>query len=71
MDQVEPGGGRFRTDVAGHGDEWLLLHELGGSLESWTPAVPELAKHSGCCARIRAGQANPKSCAAILQSTRW
>ncbi|MDT3683934.1 MAG: alpha/beta hydrolase [Pseudorhodoplanes sp.] len=46
MDQVGLGGVRFRTDIAGHGGEWLvLLHELGGSLESWTPAVPELAKH--------------------------
>lgn len=46
MDQVDIGGVRFRTDIAGQGGDWLvLLHELGGSLESWTPAVPELAKH--------------------------
>jgi 3-oxoadipate enol-lactonase len=46
MEQVEIGGARFRCDVAGQGDDWLvLLHELGGSLESWSPAVPELAKH--------------------------
>lgn len=46
MDQIDLGGARFRTDVAGQGDDWLvLLHELGGSLESWGPAVPELAKH--------------------------
>ncbi len=45
MDQIDVGGVRFRTDVTGQGDEWLvLLHELGGSLESWTPAVPDLAK---------------------------
>lgn len=46
MDQVELGGVRFRTDVEGLNGEWLvLLHELGGSLDSWAPAVPELAKH--------------------------
>lgn len=46
MDQVDIGGVRFRTSIAGqHGDWLVLLHELGGSLESWTPAVPELARH--------------------------
>lgn len=46
MDQVDLGGARFRTDVSGEGGDWLvLLHELGGSLDSWTPAVPELARH--------------------------
>jgi 3-oxoadipate enol-lactonase len=46
MDLVDIGGTRFRCDVTGQGGDWLvLLHELGGSLESWTPAVPELAKH--------------------------
>lgn len=46
MEQLEIGGARFRCDVAGQGNDWLmLLHELGGSLDSWTPAVPELAKH--------------------------
>jgi len=46
MTDIEIAGLRFRTHLAGEGGEWLvLLHELGGSLESWTPAVPELAKH--------------------------
>jgi 3-oxoadipate enol-lactonase len=46
MDQVDIGGTRFRADVTGEGSDWLvLLHELGGSLDSWAPAVPELATH--------------------------
>lgn len=44
-DIVTIGAARLRYHIAGQGPDWLvLLHELGGSLDSWSPVVPELAR---------------------------
>ena len=51
MDGAEPrwlalSGTVTRYVTSGAGEPlFVLLHELGGSLESWTQVVPELAKH--------------------------
>src|ERR1700735_1071594 len=44
MDFIELGGVALRFDLSGHGDRTLaLVHEMGGSLESWDDVVPRFA----------------------------
>ena len=45
MDFIELGGVGLRYELSGKGDHTLVLvHEMGGSLESWDDVAPRLAK---------------------------
>ena len=45
MDFIEANGAGLRCEVSGGGDRTLVLvHEMGGSLESWDDVVPRFAK---------------------------
>jgi 3-oxoadipate enol-lactonase len=45
MDFIELGGVTLRYDLTGKGDQTLVLvHEMGGSLESWDDVVPRFAE---------------------------
>src|SRR6267378_4092460 len=45
MDFIESGGVGLRYELSGKGDRTLvLIHEMGGSLESWDDVAPRLAK---------------------------
>src|SRR5271169_5462349 len=45
MDWIEVNGVSLRYDVAGTGENTIVLvHEMGGSLETWDYMVPALAK---------------------------
>ncbi len=44
MDFIEVNGTALRYDVSGHGPSTLvLIHEMGGTLESWDLVLPRLA----------------------------
>src|SRR6267154_404962 len=44
MDFIEAGGTGLRYELSGKGDRTLvLIHEMGGSLESWDNVVPRFA----------------------------
>src|ERR1700722_6655387 len=44
MDFIELGGVALRYELSGQGDSTLVLvHEMGGSIESWDDVVPRLA----------------------------
>lgn len=46
MKWIEANGVSLRYELSGAGDETLVLvHELGGSLESWDDVLPEFQKH--------------------------
>lgn len=46
MDWVEANGVSLRYELSGNGDHTLILiHEMGGSLESWDEVLPEFQKH--------------------------
>ena len=46
MDWIEVNGACLRYDLGGRGTETLLLvHELGGALESWDETLPRLQAH--------------------------
>jgi 3-oxoadipate enol-lactonase len=46
MNFIEVNGAGLRYEVAGSGERAVaLIHEMGGTLESWDGAVPLLAKH--------------------------
>ena len=46
MDWIEVNGVSLRYDFDGNGEEILILiHELGGSLESFDEVLPEFQKH--------------------------
>ena len=45
MDFIEANGAGLRCELSGGGDRTLVLvHEMGGSLESWDDVAPRLAK---------------------------
>src|SRR5712672_2932605 len=45
MDFIESGGVGLRCELSGGGDRTLVLvHEMGGSLESWDDVAPRFAK---------------------------
>ncbi|MGE0565279.1 MAG: alpha/beta fold hydrolase [Pseudolabrys sp.] len=45
MAQLDIPGASIRYELSGEGGDWLvLLHEIGGTLESWSAAVPALEK---------------------------
>src|SRR5882757_3538353 len=45
MDFIESGGVGLRYELSGNGDRTLVLvHEMGGSLESWDDVAPRLAE---------------------------
>ena len=45
MDFIEANGVGLRCELSGRGDHTLLLvHEMGGSLESWDDVAPQFAK---------------------------
>src|SRR6267378_1672871 len=45
MDFIESGGVGLRYELSGKGDRTLvLIHEMGGSLESWDDVAPRLAE---------------------------
>ena len=45
MEFLTIGSSRFHVAISGQRSPWLvLLHELGGSLETWSNVAPELAK---------------------------
>src|SRR5512146_2482268 len=45
MDFVEANGAALRCELSGAGDRTLVLvHEMGGSLESWDDVAPRFAK---------------------------
>lgn len=44
MPILNAGGARFAYDLTGEGDTLVLLHEIGGTRQSWAPAIPALAK---------------------------
>ncbi|HTE94250.1 MAG TPA: alpha/beta fold hydrolase, partial [Bradyrhizobium sp.] len=45
MDFIESGGVGLRYELSGKGDRTLVLvHEMGGSLESWDDVAPRLAE---------------------------
>ena len=46
MKWIEANGVSLRYELSGAGDDTLVLvHELGGSLESWDDVLPEFQKH--------------------------
>ena len=45
MEWVELNGVALRYEVSGDGPKLLLIHELGGTLDSWDGVLPELRKH--------------------------
>ena len=46
MDWMEVNGAYLRYEVSGSGHQPLvLIHELGGALESWDEVLPTLEKH--------------------------
>ncbi|MEO8713967.1 MAG: alpha/beta hydrolase [Acetobacteraceae bacterium] len=45
MDWIEVNGTSLRYDIAGHGPTTLVLvHEMGGTLESWEQVLPALSR---------------------------
>ena len=43
MDWLEVNGASLRYELSGRGGETVLLvHELGGALDSWDPVMPAL-----------------------------
>src|SRR5204862_4324538 len=45
MDFIEANGAGLRCELSGGGDRTLVLvHEMGGSLESWDDVAPQFAK---------------------------
>ncbi|HMH99426.1 MAG TPA: alpha/beta hydrolase, partial [Bradyrhizobium sp.] len=45
MDFIESGGVGLRYELSGKGNRTLVLvHEMGGSLESWDDVAPRLAE---------------------------
>ena len=45
MDFIEANGVGLRCELSGGGDLTLVLvHEMGGSLESWDDVAPEIRK---------------------------
>ena len=45
MDFIEANGAGLRCELSGEGDRTLVLvHEMGGSLESWDEVAPRFAK---------------------------
>lgn len=45
MNWIEVNGAALRYDVSGNGKPAVLVHEMGGTLESWDEVVPLLAKN--------------------------
>ena len=44
MDFIEANGTGLRCELSGGGERTLLVHEMGGSLESWDDVVPRFAE---------------------------
>jgi 3-oxoadipate enol-lactonase len=42
--KINAGGATFNYELAGAGETLELLHEIGGTLRSWSAVVPDLAK---------------------------
>src|SRR5690606_29404053 len=45
MDWAEVNGVSLRYDVRGEGPSLVLIHEMGGTLESWDGVIDQLAAH--------------------------
>jgi 3-oxoadipate enol-lactonase len=41
---INAGGAALHYELSGEGETLVLLHEIGGTLQSWSAVVPELAK---------------------------
>ena len=55
MDWIEVNGTSLRYDLTGSGGTTLVLvHEMGGTLESWDQVLPALSNRARCCATTRA-----------------
>lgn len=45
MTRISIGPANLNYEVAGDGEQWLvLLHEIGGTLQSWSAVAPELSR---------------------------
>lgn len=78
MDFVELDGVALRYELSGRGDRTLVLvHEMGGSLESWDEIAPQFARSrrvlrydtrgAGLSQKVR-GELSLDTMAAIFQS---
>jgi 3-oxoadipate enol-lactonase len=71
MDWIDAGGVALRYDLIGSGAKTLVLvHEMGGMLESWDYVLPDLARDRRVCSRDRrrSGGKACAGCAATNQS---
>ncbi len=73
MNYIEVNGVALRYELSGAGEQTLVLvHEMGGTLESWDEVVPRVWPHRGaCCATTPAAPACRRRSAARCTSTRW
>ena len=55
MNFIEVNGTALRYEMSGSGASTLILiHEMGGTLESWDPVAPGSPRSGTSCAMIRA-----------------
>ena len=65
MDFIEANGVGLRCELSGGGDRTLVLvHEMGGSLESWATSRQGSRNRAACCAMTPAALDCRKRCAA-------
>ena len=68
---MDVNGVSLRYDVQGAGKPIVLIHEMGGTLESWGLVAPLLASHAqGRFATTRAAWVSRRRSAAPSRSTR-
>ena len=57
MDWLEVNGASLRYELSGRGGETVLLvHELGGALDSWDPVMPALQQDFRVLRALRWGR---------------
>ena len=72
MNWIEVNGTSLRYELSGSGKATLvLMHEMGGTLDSWDQVLPALNKRAECCAMTRAAPGCRRRSAARSRSTTW
>ena len=72
MNWIEVNGTSLRYELSGSGKTTLVLvHEMGGTLDSWDQVLPALNNARRCCATTRVAPACQRRSAARLRSTTW
>ena len=73
MPFVDANGVSLHYELAGaRGRSVVLMHELGGTLNSWDAARAAARRSAfACCATTSAAPACPKKCARSFPTTRW